>query len=488
MIFTSIKFVIFLTIFLLIYFITPDKIKKFIVLIASYIFCAFWSFRSVLYLVTITIITYIAARLICKKHKIRKIILFMTISAIVICLLVLKYSNFIIDVVNNISFKIGFNQTFNSINVIAPLGISFYTLQAIGYLIDVYRDETALENNIINYALFIAFFPLVSSGPIERSNNLLKQIKEKSKKPQYRDVTNAFIMILYGFFLKMVIADRLSILVDNVYNNYYMYHSYELFIGAAAYSIQLYCDFCSYSIIAVGIAQAFGYKIIDNFDTPYFSTSIKEFWRRWHISLSSWLRDYIYIPLGGSRCSKLKKYYNLMVTFLISGLWHGANWTFVVWGGIHGLYQVVGDFTHKLRERLQKNVNKSCFSYKLGQIVITNALVSFAWIFFRADSIKTAWSYVNRMVTRLNPWDIFSDSIYSLGLDRTEINIIFISLLFVLLVDAIKYKKKCNLAQVLEKQNLWFRWCVIFTLLFMIIIFGEYGAMFDAKSFVYFQF
>lgn len=485
MLFTSIKFIVFYIFFLVIYFFLR-KTRKFAILIASYVFCAFWSIRSLLFLVCITLITYISGIVLEKYNK--KIIVYSTICLLVICLFWLKYSNFTIEIINGINSRLGNNHVFDGINVIAPLGISFYSLQAIGYLIDVHRKDIVAEKNIINYAVFISFFSIISSGPIERSGNLLKQIREKFTKPTYEEISNALVLILYGFFLKMVIADRLSILVDNVFSNYYMYYSFELIIGAVAYSIQLYCDFSSYSIIAMGTAQALGYKIIENFDTPYFSTSIKEFWRRWHISLSSWFRDYIYIPLGGSRCSKFRKYINLMITFLISGLWHGANWTFIIWGWLHGIYQIVGDYTTNLRKKVTKNIQKNCFSFKLGKIIITNIFVDLAWIVFRSDSLAMACKYITRMLTKIDPWNLFGNAIYSLGLDRTEINILIVSLIIVFIVDIVKYTKRLNIAQELHKQNLWFRWSVIFGLLFMIVIFGEYGAMFDAKSFVYFQF
>ncbi|MGN1148626.1 MAG: MBOAT family O-acyltransferase, partial [Lachnospiraceae bacterium] len=298
------------------------------------------------------------------------------------------------------------------------------------------------------------------------------------------------LMMLWGLFQKMVIADRLSILVDHVFNNVYAYGTFELLTAAIGFSIQIYCDFNGYSTIAIGAARVMGFTLMDNFNTPYFAISIKDFWRRWHISLSTWFRDYLYIPLGGNRCSTTRKYANIMITFLASGLWHGASWSYVIWGGLHGLYQIIGEILTPLKQKLLQflRVEKDNFSFKFGQILTTFFLTTFAWIFFRAEGVKNALYFIRRLFTRWNPWVLFDQSMYQLGLDRIEVNILFFSLLVLLLVDLLKYLKNMEFSAFLMKQNLWFRWIVTLALIVVILVYGEYGVNFDSTQFIYFNF
>ena len=306
----------------------------------------------------------------------------------------------------------------------------------------------------------------------------------------YDRVARGLILMLWGLFQKMVIADRIAVLVDEIFNNYQMYEWFGLSVGAVAFALQIYCDFASYSTIAIGAAQVMDFQLMENFDTPYFARSIPEFWRRWHISLSTWFRDYLYIPLGGSRCSKWKRYRNLMLTFLVSGLWHGAGWTYVIWGGIHGLYQVIGyelkGFRSWVNQRLRTKTD--CLSYKLGQVMITFLLTDFAWIFFRSNSLADALAYIGRMFTRLDFWSLFNGELYQLGLERPEMNILFLGLVLLLLVDLIRYFRKERLDAFLSCQNLWFRWGVLLFLIVAVAVFGIYGPEYEAKQFIYFQF
>ena len=296
--------------------------------------------------------------------------------------------------------------------------------------------------------------------------------------------------MVWGLFMKMVIADRVSILVDNVFDNYKMYGSVELIAAAIGFTIQIYCDFGSYSMIAIGAAKVMGFELMENFNAPYFAVSIRDFWSRWHISLSTWFRDYLYIPLGGNRKGTVRKYINTMIVFLVSGLWHGANWSYVVWGGIHGAYQVIGDMLKPFREKIINscNVNTACLSWKLLQRVCTFLLVVFAWIFFRADTITQALQYIKRIFIRPTPWLLFNGGLYELGLDRVEMNILIISVVILFLVDLIRVKKEMTIDKFLFTQNVWFEWMVIILLVLMIFIYGEYGPTFDAKQFIYFQF
>ena len=407
-------------------------------------------------------------------------------------LAVFKYGNFTIDSVNAILKMFHMNVIDRKIDLLLPVGISFYTFQALGYIVDVYRGDVEAEKDFCRYALFVSFFPQLVAGPIERSKNLLNQMRgiEKIRLWNARRVTSGAILMVWGFFMKMVISDRIALLVNQVFDNYRVYGSTELILAALGFTIQIYCDFGSYSIIAIGAAKIMGFELMENFNTPYFARNIRDFWSRWHISLSTWFKDYLYIPLGENRKGKRRKALNLMIVFLVSGLWHGARWNFVAWGGIHGLYQVIGDLTRHTKEKIIKRlqIKTECMSWKLLQTVITFSLVVFAWVFFRADSITDALYFIKRMLIRQTPWALFDGTIYTLGLDATEMNILIFSIIVLLLVDLIKYRKKINLDEFLFEQNIWFEWLVLIVLIGMIFVFGEYGPAFDVQQFIYFQF
>ena len=407
-------------------------------------------------------------------------------------LFLFKYFDFMLANANKVLSLLKLTMVEKPFDVLLPVGISFYTFQALSYTMDVYRGTVKPERNFLRYALFVSFFPQLVAGPIERSENLLIQIQELPGKKlwNYDRIASGLILMLWGLFQKMVIADRIAVLVDEIFNNYQMYEWFGLSVGAIAFALQIYCDFASYSTIAIGAARVMDFRLMENFDTPYFAKSIPEFWRRWHISLSTWFRDYLYIPLGGSRCSKWKRYRNLMVTFLVSGLWHGAGWTYVAWGGIHGLYQVMGyelkGFRTWINQKLRTKTG--CLSYKLGQVMITFALTDLAWIFFRSNSLGDAFAYIGRMFTRPDFWSLFNGELYELGLARPEINILLLGLVLLFLVDLIRYFRKERLDEFLSAQNLWFRWGVLLFLIAAIAIFGIYGPEYDAKQFIYFQF
>ena len=356
---------------------------------------------------------------------------------------------------------------------------------------DVYRGEIEAERNPLRYALFVSFFPQLVAGPIERSKNLLNQMKniDRIKLFDVERIFSGIILMLWGYFMKMMIADRASAIVDKVYNSYWEYGSIELIIASVLFAIQIYCDFGGYSLIAIGAAKVMGFNLMENFNTPYFATTIKDFWRRWHISLSTWFRDYLYIPLGGNRCSKMRKNANLMITFLVSGLWHGADWHYVVWGGLHGLYQIFESIFEPIAKRFTISKNKkNTFSYKFGQIIRTFILADIAWIFFRADSFMSGLSILWGIITKWNPWVLFDKSLYDLGLDEKEVQILIVAILVLIIVDISRYITGKALDRVLMDQCLWFRWFVFLGLFYMLIMFGRYGVEFEAANFIYFQF
>lgn len=480
------------------YFVIPKRVRSIWLLLASYYFYMNWNPKYALLMAFSTLATYASGILIEKNDRTvnakrnKKIILATCLVVNLGILAIFKYANFMIDTVDGIFQVLHMNITPPRYNIVLPVGISFYTFQALGYIIDVYRGEINAEKNLPRYALFVSFFPQLVAGPIERSKNLLTQMREieNIKLWNAKRITSGAILMVYGLFMKMVIADRVAILVNNVFDNFRMYGSVELILAAIGFSIQIYCDFGSYSMIAIGAAKIMGFHLMENFNAPYFAKSISEFWRKWHISLSTWFKEYLYIPLGGNRKGKKRQAVNLMIVFLVSGLWHGAEWSFVIWGGIHGIIQIVEKFLSPTMDKLIKkyNVKTNCLSWSLLQIVYTFSIVSFAWIFFRADTILEALRFIKRIFSYPNPWVLFNGGIYALGLDRVEMNILIVSLLFLILADIIRYRKKITIDKFLMEQNLWFEWLVIIGLIWMIFIFGKYGSMFDAQQFIYFQF
>lgn len=502
MLFNSIDFLIFFPIVVLIYFISPHKWRYIWLLAVSYYFYICWNPVFIILLIITTTITYVFGRMLENiKQKINislnrqrllmKIILVFCIISNLGILIYFKYTNFLVDIFNQLLQRFHFNAI-PSFDILLPVGISFYTFQALGYIIDVYRGDINAEKNLLKYALFVSFFPQLVAGPIERSKNLLKQIHDESghKLWNYKRVTSGLTLMLWGFFMKVVIADRAAVLVDNVFGNYEQYQMIGLIVGAVAFALQIYCDFSGYSMIAIGAARVLGFELMENFVTPYFAGSVVEFWRRWHISLSTWFRDYLYIPIGGSRCSKWKHYRNILITFGFSGLWHGAGWNYAVWGLLHGGYQILEKELAPIMGRVHVKFHTKIdsFGYKLFRMLATFILVDIAWIFFRADSINQAIHYIQRMVKYRDWWSLFDQSIYGMGLDILQTHILLMGLLLLLLVDWIRYSRGEDISAFLDRQWIVFRWGMLLFLLFSCVILGYYGPGFDSAQFIYFQF
>lgn len=495
MAFNSMTFLVFFPVVLIIYFAIPKKIRYIWLLVASYFFYANWNPIYLSLIIISTLATYVAALLV---DKFRGNKLLMRISLLG-CLLInlglliyFKYTNFLVHIINSIFIRVGYHHFVPSFDIVLPVGISFFTFQAIGYTIDVYRKEVPVEKNILRYALFVSFFPQLVAGPIERSKTLLGQISNNinNSKWDYDRGTSGLITMLWGFFMKIVIADRVAVLVDYVFGHYNSFGLIELLMGAVLFSVQIYCDFAGYSFIAIGAARVLGFELMENFNTPYFAVSVADFWHRWHISLSTWFRDYLYIPLGGNRTGKFRQYVNIVITFGVSGLWHGANWTYVIWGLIHGIAQVIEREVQILTQVVYNKyeIKVSTVGYKIWQMVRTFIIVDLAWIFFRADSIRDAIGYLSRMIDNRNWAMIFDGSIYQLGLDIREWNILLLALMILLIVDILKYKTGQNIEKLLSKQWLPARWFALLFLISYVIIFGCYGADFDSTNFLYFQF
>lgn len=495
MLFNSVHFMLFFPVVTLMYFLIKPKIRWVWLLISSYYFYMSWNPKYAILIGFSTIITYLSGIFISnangiknhiKREKVKFIFVVLSLVINLGILFFFKYYDFFFYNISRVFLIANVKINYPMFDIILPVGISFYTFQALSYTIDVYRGDIEAEKNLGKYALFVSFFPQLVAGPIEKSKDLLNQFNNIYHF-EYNRVKNGLLLMLWGFFQKMVVADRAAIMVNTVYNSPSEYGGFQIIIATLFFSFQIYCDFASYSNIAIGAAKVMGFQLTNNFEQPYFSRSIKDFWRRWHISLSSWFRDYLYIPLGGSRRGKLRTYINIMIVFLSSGLWHGASINFVIWGGLHGIYQIIGDMLRPIKERIINlfNIRNNVFSYKLMQIIINFTLVNFAWIFFRASSFSNAKIVVKNLFI-FNPWVLIDGSVFTLGLDRREFLVVLISIIVVVIVDLLQ--RKMNIFEVLSEQNLVFRWGIYISAIVTILIFGSYGPAYSAQQFIYFQF
>ena len=403
-------------------------------------------------------------------------------------LFVFKYYNFFLDFLNEFLGRLHCGIIDRRFDLLLPVGISFYTFQALGYIIDVRRRDIQPERNFFKYALYVSFFPQLVAGPIERAESLLAQLKfEKSLKTV--KIREGILLILWGYFLKVVIADRAAILIDTVYGNISTYGGMFAVVATVLFAFQIYCDFYGYSIIAKGAALILGIELMNNFKSPYLSTSVAEFWHRWHISLSSWFRDYLYVPLGGNRKGRLRKYVNLMIVFLTSGLWHGADWSFVAWGGCNGAFQIFGELSKKIRKSCNKiaGFDENTLSHRLFQIFVTFVFVDFTWIFFRASSFRDAIEVIQSILTVHNPWILFDGSLYQLGIGQKEISLLIYALMLLIFID-IMNDRNIRIRDVILNQEWWFQALFITVSILFILIFGSWGPGYNSASFIYFQF
>ncbi len=430
MVFNSLDFLIFLPIVLLLHYFVPTKYRWIPLLAASYYFYMYWDSKLIVLILFTTVVSYLSAILIEKtdKKSLKCFYLWATLVTSLGVLVFFKYYNFLANSVSGVGswFGADFDIT---LDLILPVGISFYTFQTLSYVIDVYRGDLPAEPHFGYYALFVSFFPQLVAGPIERPSNLLPQLKEEHKFNR-DEFIRGFGIALVGFFKKMVIADIIAGYVNTVYNNASEATGLGVLVATVLFAVQIYCDFSGYTDIAIGCARMMGMGLMQNFNRPYIAESIKEFWARWHISLSTWFRDYLYIPLGGNRRGKLRKHINVMIVFLVSGLWHGAAWTFVIWGALHGIYQVIGEVTKgpkaKLWERLGVKTDTKLF--RLGKRAVTFALVCFAWIFFRANSISDLGILIAKLFTDWGAgFDYIKTSFSGMGLDLVMILAIVLS-------------------------------------------------------------
>lgn len=489
MLFNSAQFLLFFPAVTLLYFVIPHKVRYLWLLAASYYFYMCWSPRYALLMATSTLITFASGLLISRTRSQRGKKAWVAASFLsnLSILFFFKYFNFFLDSLTGALGKIGVEFTPPAFDVLLPVGISFYTFQALSYTMDVYRKDIAPEKNVLRYALFVSFFPQLVAGPIERSKNLLTQLRDRHTFSATR-ARDGLLLMLWGYFQKMILADRVAILVNAVYADPAAHTGLPLILAMVFFSVQIYCDFAGYSNIACGAAQVMGFSLMQNFRQPYFATSITDFWRRWHISLSTWFRDYLYIPLGGNRKGTVRKYCNLLLVFLCSGLWHGASWTYVAWGALHGVLQTLGEITKKARAQVLSllRIDTKCFSWRLLQMGITFVLVTMAWVFFRAGTAAEAVALLKGALA-WNPWTLLDGTLYTLGLSRMEFNIALWGITALFAVDFL-HERGIHIRAWLARQNTWFRWSAAILAVTVILVFGVYGPNYDVTAFIYFQF
>lgn len=500
MTFNSIHFVIFFPIVTLLYFLIPNKFRNIFLLIASYYFYMCWIPKYAVLILFSTIVTYFTAYYIgCNRNsKHGKLLLVLAIIINFAILFVFKYYNFFIDTLMRITRSFNFTIDLTKSNLLLPVGISFYTFQAIGYLIDVYREDVIYEKNFIDYALFVSFFPQLVAGPIERASNLLPQFKEIHVF-NYGEAVIGMREALIGMFKKVIIADTIAMYVNGVFNNVNKYNGLSLVFAVFLFSIQIYCDFSGYSNIARGVARVLGFRLMHNFDTPYFSKSISEFWSRWHISLSTWFKDYIYIPLGGNRKGFFSKCFNLCVVFLVSGLWHGADMKFILWGAIHAFYRVSEEIFVKLHKPYEFNNSFIKKTVSLVKIIFTYILVCFAWVFFRANSLVDAKYIVLSMgKNMLDINALIKQSYFALNgtifttdfMKQIYMLMIIVPLLILFFLEISKYIRGVYSTSLLNR-HVSIKWgCYIALTLMVIVYFAVQNALPGGSSgqFIYFQF
>ncbi len=481
MLFNSIQFLIFFPTVILLYFWIPYRYRWILLLIASYYFYMSWKPEYAVLILLSTAVDYYAGIKMgdAKDKNEKKKYLFASFVFNLGLLFTFKYFNFFSD-----SFRLfvdQFSLQFDPIHLklLLPVGISFYTFQSLSYTIDVYRERIKPERHFGIFALYVSFFPQLVAGPIERADNLLPQFRKKFDF-DYKRITDGLKIMLWGFFLKVVIADRLGMAVEQAYGNPEQYSGLPLLLATYFFSFQIYCDFAGYSLIAIGSAQIMGYNLMDNFRRPYFSKSIAEFWKRWHISLSTWFRDYLYIPLGGNRVAKSRWLFNLFVVFLVSGLWHGANWNFVIWGGLHGAYLVGSIVTENIRNSFVKIIGLSKIPkvHSFVKIFITFHLVALGWIFFRTDNVADAWYIISHIFSGAE----LSIERFYMGFSQAEFIVAILSIFFMESVHLMQ--ERIKIRKFFSERSIFFRYPVYIIILAVILLFG----VFEETDFIYFQF
>jgi len=512
MVFTSFDFLIFLSLLFPVYFLFPQRFRWVLLLAASGYFYSYLRLSYLVYLIVPTLVIYgIAVKLeAMKPGPWKKLLLFAGVISGLACLLLFKYADFIGRSVYAAGGIFGGGGKYEPFNFILPIGISFYSFKLVSYIIDVYHERLNAERHIGYFTLYVSFFPQLLAGPIDRAVHFIPQLKKKIRF-DYDRVVSGLRLTAWGFFKKLVIADQLAAVVNQVYGNVHNYAGVPLIAATIAYTFQIYCDFSGYSDIAIGVSRIFGFKSMKNFDSPYSSTSIVKFWNNWHISLTTWLRDYLFLPIAYAVMGKIKSPKlagikaetwgyagGMFITMFLGGLWHGARWTFVLWGSVHGIFLIFSYITKKTRKRAVKKIKLNRYPglHKFVKVSITFGLVAFAWIFFRADSISDAFYIVTHLHTGLAAFIgdaaeafLFNlslkpaiDLIARLGIPVVVLNKVIIAVIIMEGVQLVQ--RKTNIDTWFSRKPLWVRWSCYYTLLVIILYWGRY----DIKEFIYFQF
>lgn len=456
----SLDFLLLTAVTFIIYWIIPNIYKKYVLIISSIIFCASYGLYPFLFTLIYTILTFFFAKLVNDKKGL--------CICIIVALIPLLLNKYILK------------------DGISILGISFLSFRAISYLVDKYRNKIS-NVCIFDYILYLLFFPALLSGPIEKASIYINKIND-NKVICWNDFVSAIITICYGLVLKIVLADSLSSIINVIYDNYEIYTKYCL-LSIMAYPIYIYCDFAGYSYMACGVGKMFGYELTINFNQPYFSTSIKEFWNRWHISLNKWFIEYVYIPLGGNRKGRIRQYLNILIVFILSGIWHGAGFGFVMWGLLNAIYQIIGNLTIDGRDKIYEKLGlNNTWIQKVVRVACTYLLLSFTWIFFARgfdggiEIIKSLFMY-----RKLGLMDFMLNICGKLESSKIAIIILTIIVLLMIVIDYINYKKQ-NISMIIAKKNVLIRYATLIILIVIIVLFGKYGLEYNPNNFIYFDF
>jgi alginate O-acetyltransferase complex protein AlgI len=491
MLFNSFEFLFFFVVVTCLFFTISHKYRWPLLLTSSSLFYMAFIPKYILILGSTIVIDYLAGILIEKENKnggkLSRFYLILSLITNIGVLAIFKYLNFLNENISWLLHQFGIDANLPLLKIILPIGLSFHTFQAMSYTIEVYRKKQTAEKNFGIYALYVMFYPQLVAGPIERPQNILHQFHQKQYF-DYNRVTDGLRLMVWGLFKKVVIADRLATFTDPVFDNPEKQSAITLCIAAFFFSYQIFCDFSGYSDIALGSARVMGFKLMKNFDNPYQSKTISEFWSRWHISLSSWFRDYLYIPIGGNKVSVPRWYFNLFFVFMVSGLWHGASWTFIIWGALHGMYLIFGLITKNYRSSVNKFLRLSNYPALLSftQVITTFLLVTIAWIFFRSQSVESAFTFIKGLS------GIFSDvktflinGSYAITVHKISALEIILSGMLIAFLETIHYLQyRLPLTSIFKRQHIITRWAIYY-LFFLIIVFL---GVFEKRSFIYFQF
>ena len=480
----SLSFAAFVLLAALLYYILPAKWRGGVLLAASLFFYACFDWRYLAFLLFAAATTFGGA-LLAPRVQARKWLVGGCIAANAAVWFVIKELPWLVSSAGRALNLLGIEWAAPTLSFIVPVGLSYFTLQAIAYLVDVSRGKVTAERNFFKYLLFLSWFPAIVQGPISRYNQLMPQLLN-TKRFSYENMRRSLLLLLIGLVKKMVIADRLGILVNYCFGNYENLSGLVLYLGVVGYSIQLYADFSGCVDICRGVSSLFGVELVQNFNRPYLAGSVKEFWGRWHMSLSGWLKDYIYIPLGGNRKGAVRKYVNTAVTFLVSGLWHGAGFNFFLWGLMHAGYQIMGDITMPLRKKVKHviGVKEGSSSERIYQMFITFHLVALAWVIFRAGGLATGLEYVQNMLGHFNPWVLVDGTLYTLGLSQNYI-VFLVAHIVLLFAAEHRFARQEDAIESVLNAHLILRWVIYLLLIFDVLLFGVYGSGYDMSSFMY---